>query len=130
MPNSTPQAPMRSQPLSFCRLPEVMELTGLARPTIYTKMTNGEFPLSVDLGARSVAWVRGEVLDWIETRISKSRTGADSASRKLPQSLRERHRASATATATPMPQPSPAVRRGPGRPRKTAATPAAREQVA
>ena len=79
------------RPLSLCRLPEVMAMTGLARPTVYQKMAAGEFPASIDLGLRSVAWVRSEVEGWIENQIRKSRNEAVTPSRKLPQSLRERH---------------------------------------
>ena len=38
------------------RRPEVEELTGLARATLYQKMAMGHFPRPVKLGVRAVAW--------------------------------------------------------------------------
>lgn len=32
------------------RLPEVIEVTGLSRSTIYLRMNKGSFPLSISLG--------------------------------------------------------------------------------
>ena len=55
------------------RLPEVMARTGLSRSTIYDKMKNGEFPLSINLGPRAVGWIAEEVLDWIDKQIERSR---------------------------------------------------------
>ncbi|MFA0412345.1 AlpA family transcriptional regulator [Vibrio renipiscarius] len=49
----------------FIRLPEVMAKTGLSRSTIYRKMENKEFPLTLSLGARSVAWLESEVINWM-----------------------------------------------------------------
>lgn len=44
-----------------------MEKTALSRSAIYRKMNNGNFPLSVNLGDRAVAWVDGEIDDWMES---------------------------------------------------------------
>jgi len=48
------------------RLPEVMHLTGLSRSTIYSKITQGEFPKQINLGGRSVGWSEKAVLSWID----------------------------------------------------------------
>ncbi|HGE8503016.1 AlpA family transcriptional regulator [Serratia ureilytica] len=53
------------------RLPDVMSITGLKRSTIYLKMKGGDFPNSIPIGERSVAWVEGEVNKWVENNISK-----------------------------------------------------------
>lgn len=53
------------------RLPQVRERTGLSRSTVYRLQENGEFPRSVALGPRSVAWVAREIDQWIEDRIAK-----------------------------------------------------------
>lgn len=50
------------------RLPEVMQRTGLSPSTIYKRMNEGAFPLPLQLGPRTVAWLAGEVLDWIAAR--------------------------------------------------------------
>jgi prophage regulatory protein len=46
-----------------------MQLTGLARSTIYKYLAEGAFPKPVSLGDRCVAWVEKEVHDWIFVRI-------------------------------------------------------------
>ncbi|MBD8098101.1 AlpA family phage regulatory protein [Pseudomonas poae] len=59
------------------RMPEVMAIVGLARPTIYKLMQQADsgFPLPVKLSASNarsapVAWVLAEVLDWTRARIA------------------------------------------------------------
>ena len=56
------------------RLPEVMARTGLSRSTIYHKMSEDEFPQSVNLGPRAVGWPASWVEDWIQSRIDVSRS--------------------------------------------------------
>ena len=46
------------------RLPQVKEITGLGKSTIYRLIEEGDFPKQVYLGARSVAWVKSQVEDW------------------------------------------------------------------
>ncbi|HDL7395897.1 TPA: AlpA family phage regulatory protein [Yersinia enterocolitica] len=48
-----------------------MSITGLKRSTIYFKMKEGNFPNNIPIGERSVAWVEGEVINWIDGNISK-----------------------------------------------------------
>lgn len=55
----------------FLRLADVIERTGLGRSTIYKLMTENDFPNSVSLGARSVAWVEQEIEDWIFNKIAQ-----------------------------------------------------------
>ncbi|MFY3327250.1 helix-turn-helix transcriptional regulator [Vibrio fluvialis] len=59
------------------RLKEVMEMTGLSRSYVYQLMAEGDFPQSVSLGARAVAWVESEVQDWILERIAQRDGGAE-----------------------------------------------------
>ncbi|MGD8111317.1 AlpA family transcriptional regulator [Vibrio sp. TRT 17S01] len=57
--------------MRFLRLKEVMSLTGLGRSTIYKFMADEtDFPKSVPLGGRAVAWVESEIEDWMESRLS------------------------------------------------------------
>lgn len=67
--------PSASTSDSFLRLPQVKQRTGLSRSSIYAKMTHGEFPSSVDLGARAVAWLQSDIDKWIANRINESRGG-------------------------------------------------------
>ncbi|MFJ5436438.1 helix-turn-helix transcriptional regulator [Pectobacterium brasiliense] len=57
--------------ITLIRLPGVMKKTGLRKSWIYLLMKQGEFPQTVKIGARSVAWVESEVNDWIAARISQ-----------------------------------------------------------
>lgn len=59
--------------VTIWRLPEVMAHTGLSRSTIYDKMANGEFPLSINLSVRTIGWIADEIIDWIKARIDESR---------------------------------------------------------
>ncbi len=54
------------------RLPQVKARTGLSRSTVYAMMRDGQFPLSVRLGARSIGWPDAAIDAWIETRIKAS----------------------------------------------------------
>jgi prophage regulatory protein len=49
----------------FLRLPQVKESTGLSRTTIYRKIAAHEFPRPVGLGPKSVAWIEGEIQQWM-----------------------------------------------------------------
>lgn len=50
------------------RVDEVIELTGLARTTIWRRERDGDFPARRRLGENSVAWSEREVLEWIAGR--------------------------------------------------------------
>jgi prophage regulatory protein len=57
----------------FPRLAEVQRRFPYCRSSIYLKFSRGEFPTSINLGARAVAWIESDVDEWIESRIAKSR---------------------------------------------------------
>lgn len=50
------------------RRPQVQEITGLSRSSIYDQMERGTFPRPLRIGSRAVAWRESEVLDWMNTR--------------------------------------------------------------
>ena len=53
------------------RIPDVVEVTGLSRTTIWRRVKSGDFPAPVRLGSmatRSIGWREGEVERWIEGR--------------------------------------------------------------
>lgn len=52
---------MQDQPIRLIRLKEVMALTGLSRSYVYQLIGEADFPQSISLGARAVAWVQSEV---------------------------------------------------------------------
>ena len=53
------------------RLPQVEEATGESRSTIYKRISEGEFPKPVKLGAKSVGWVEDEIAAYNEARIAR-----------------------------------------------------------
>lgn len=56
--------------LGLIRLAAVLQATGLSRAQIYLLMRENRFPRGVKLG-RATAWVRKEVIAWIEQRIAE-----------------------------------------------------------
>ncbi len=57
--------------MKLIKLKTVMDCTGLARSTVYKFIAEGRFPKPVKLGARMVAWVDVEVLDWMEDKVQR-----------------------------------------------------------
>ena len=55
------------------KLPEVIQITGLARSTIYLWMKDKAFPTQIKLGERSVGWLEKDIQGWLDQRISQSR---------------------------------------------------------
>ncbi|CAH1561503.1 helix-turn-helix transcriptional regulator [Vibrio owensii] len=55
--------------MRFLRLQEVKEKTGLSKSAIYSKIKEGEFPASVPIGSRTVAWIDSDVEKWLEWRV-------------------------------------------------------------
>jgi prophage regulatory protein len=59
------QPDSRAEPIPpFLRLPVVIELTGLARSTIYRMVAEHTFPAPVRLAKRAVAWRQDDVRRW------------------------------------------------------------------
>ena len=57
--------------MRLIKLKEVLHITGLSRSTVYRFMSAGGFPMKVELGDNSVAWVESEVEEWISEKIGK-----------------------------------------------------------
>jgi len=57
------------------RLYEVTDRTGIARSTIYARISDGSFPKPIKLGLRSVGWLENEINAWISDQICLSREG-------------------------------------------------------
>ncbi len=55
------------------RLPEVRSRTGLSRSSLYERMHEKTFPMSISLGGRNVGWLESEIDAWIDARIRESR---------------------------------------------------------
>ncbi|HBN9846903.1 TPA: AlpA family transcriptional regulator [Pseudomonas aeruginosa] len=54
---------------SILRLPQVIDVTGYKRTSIYRMMKNSTFPKSHRIGARAVGWDSAEILDWVKSRL-------------------------------------------------------------
>jgi prophage regulatory protein len=61
------------------RLPEVEAATGEKRSTIYKRLSQGEFPKPVKLGAKSIGWVEEEIAAYNEARIAERDGGTPNA---------------------------------------------------
>lgn len=48
------------------RIPQVEAVTGLGRNTIWSRIREGRFPNSVELGGGRVAWTATSVRDWMD----------------------------------------------------------------
>ncbi|RWU09266.1 AlpA family transcriptional regulator [Pseudidiomarina gelatinasegens] len=57
--------------MRLIRLPQVKDMTGLGRSSVYKLMSEGKFPKAVTLIGRASAWVENEVVEWIEDRITE-----------------------------------------------------------
>ena len=57
---------------ALLRLQQVQALTGLSRSTLYKLISERNFPASIALAGRAVAWDSQAVDAWIESRIATS----------------------------------------------------------
>jgi prophage regulatory protein len=46
------------------RLPEVMNMTGLSRSSIYLRVSTNEFPKPVKIGRRAIGWPEESIIAW------------------------------------------------------------------
>lgn len=61
----------------FIRLAEVLATCGKSRSSIYEGIKEGTFPAPVKLQGRSSAWLKSEVLHWMQACVSaRSASGA------------------------------------------------------
>lgn len=62
--------PSNTSTMRFIRVRETTQKTGLSKSSIYDLMAQGQFPQTVRLGGRSVAFVEGEVDTWMAQRMA------------------------------------------------------------
>ena len=55
--------------LRFLRLPEVLNLVGVTRATLYRLMAPGTFPKQISVGGNTVVWLESDVTKWMDQRI-------------------------------------------------------------
>lgn len=49
------------------KLPEVLEVTGLSKSTLYRLIKSGDFPKPVRLTSQRVGWLASQVQAWMES---------------------------------------------------------------
>lgn len=59
---------MAEQIRRILRLPEVIEITGLSRSTIYALRADRAFPPATRLSSRCIGWTQSSIHRWIEER--------------------------------------------------------------
>ena len=60
--------------MRILRLPEVVQITGLSRSTIYLRIEAKTFPKQINLGGRAVGWVDESIDEWMQNLIKESLT--------------------------------------------------------
>lgn len=63
------QQPADAVEVRLIKIKEVLAICGKSRSNLYAAIRDGTFPRPVKLSLRSSAWVRSEVLAWIESRM-------------------------------------------------------------
>jgi prophage regulatory protein len=57
------------------RLKAVIDMTGLARTTLYRRMQEGTFPKNVQISTRCVGWRESAIREWSQNPMSYSEQG-------------------------------------------------------
>jgi len=57
---------------NFYSFEEVMDITGLARGTIYLQMKEGTFPQSIKLGKKRVVWTPKSIQEWVDNLVKNN----------------------------------------------------------
>ncbi|MEZ5535348.1 MAG: AlpA family phage regulatory protein [Thiolinea sp.] len=61
--NLVPTAPDRA-----IRMPEVIQLTGMSRTSIYEAIKSGTFPKGFLIGKRARGWMLSTVMNWLQEK--------------------------------------------------------------
>lgn len=62
---------MQSNDHLLMTMKEVAPMVGFSKPTIYQMVREGRFPRQLRLGPNKVAWLRSEVLAWIDKKAAE-----------------------------------------------------------
>jgi prophage regulatory protein len=54
----------------ICRLPEVIERTGMSRSWLYAEISAGRFPHGIRIGARARGWTALSINHWINRQLN------------------------------------------------------------
>ena len=76
---------------NILKLKNVMQVTGLARSTVYLWMKDKTFPTPIKLGERSVGWLEKDIDTWLDERIAEScKTSEDTENNNSEELMKER----------------------------------------
>lgn len=54
--------------MRIIKLPELKQMTGLSRSSIYALAAKGQFPRPIPLSTRASGWLYDEVSQWLQER--------------------------------------------------------------
>ena len=60
--------------ITLLRLPEVVQLTGLSKRTIYRWIGDGKFPKQTKFGRQISVWSEDEILKWNKDQLKEYQT--------------------------------------------------------
>ncbi len=72
-----PKLIQEREAVAIIRRKKVQARTGLSCSTIYAAMAAGTFPMPIKIGPRAVGWIEGEITQWLDEQIEKSRKVGD-----------------------------------------------------
>ena len=62
--------------MRLLKLPEVVQMTGVPKSSVYWRVSRGEFPRPLKIGERASAWNSDEIDAWIVAKIEAARDTA------------------------------------------------------
>lgn len=63
----------------FIRLPELEQIVGFKRSTIYRKLSEGSFPAPIKCGPNTTVWLASSIDQWMAETISAARLAGGAA---------------------------------------------------
>ena len=89
--------PINRHTYAILRLPQVRQITGLSRSSIYALQGRRQFPHSIQLSPRAVGWLESEIRSWLLSRANaRDSAQVDPATAAAVEALRV-HRSGAAA---------------------------------
>ena len=70
--------------ITFITIKELLKLVPYSETHIYRLERTGKFPKRVKVGARRVAWLYQEIMDWIAERVREGRPVGSSTGTSTP----------------------------------------------
>ncbi|WP_233862971.1 helix-turn-helix transcriptional regulator [Paraburkholderia adhaesiva] len=68
---------MSDKTARLIRRPEVLRRCGFSVSTLYSKMSQGDFPRPIHTGPNMVAWIEADVDAWVDEQIAAAQVTHD-----------------------------------------------------